>query len=331
MKRANFITTSCILLMILMSCGTAKGSEQETNTQADFLEYEKIIILDENSKTSDFPFLSYNPPPDRLFRSAFIGKVDDDSFRQKELNIFDGRLIIEMETDYVLYKENKQIKYYLMIFDFNKSVSDGIPVSPGDVLGQVGDKKAKLLVFSETLDPYLVISSGSYPVFFAGYFWFDPSFLTPNGAAKWLAFDPVDNVDNEIMEIASHVKNETPGLAIYDKRIRFSTKLSQYPREMSDDEKKSIQSYERILYGRNGIVADVTEVNAEGCNYLLCWQNGFLEHLKKEYVLNDEIWLYGVILTYDVWKERGYIFLRDFTPVSLEEMYEGRLRILKGN
>ena len=88
--------------------------------------------------------------------------------------------------------------------------------------------------------------------------------------------------------------------------------------------------YERLVYGKNGVIANITEINAGGYTYWLCWQNGFNEYLQRGYSLNDDIWLYGVIVTYNPWEKRGYIFLRDFTPVPVEEIFEGRMRELRG-
>ena len=344
MRKFIFTITFCLLLVLALSCrgeplaqsapvhprGTAKDSSSEEN-EGQTWEYNGIPVLAGGCQSTDFPVANYTSPPDGSFRSMSSGTVADGSFKQGEFDIFGNRLIIRTETNYVLYNENRESTYYVMVFDFKKSVSDGMIVKQGDIIGHAERDKAKLLVFSETLDPYLVINSNSRPAYYAGYFWFDPVFLSPTGSTKWITFDPVDNIENELSEMAGHLTEEKPGLAVYNKRVRFRTKLSQYPREISQEERKSISTYEMIAYGRNGLMSHVTEINAGSYDYLLCWQNGFSDYLKKEYALNDDIWLYGVIVTYNVWEKKGYVFLRDFTPVSVEEMYEGRLRILKGS
>ena len=323
MKRIGFLFSFFLLLLFLLSHGTVIGQEHLQG-------YNKIMVINGKSDMIHFPASMYNAPPDKLFRSHFAGKVVDSQTQREKLNIFNDKLVIQMETDYVFYNESKKLKYYVMVYDFKSTVTEGVTVKPGDVIGQVDNRIAKVLVFSETLDPYLVISSNRPPVFYNGYYWFSPAFLSSAGTARWLTFDPVDNIGTELSEIAVHVKQEVPGLSLYDKRIRFLTKLPQFPRNITDDERKSIQAYERILYGRNGVVANISEINSGGYKFLLCWQNGFLDHLKKEYVLNNDIWLYGVVLTYNAWEEKGYIFLRDFTLVSPETIYEARLNELKG-
>ena len=265
-----------------------------------------------------------------MLRTPFAGKVVNDSFNYKELDIFNGRLIIQMEAKYVLYEKEHNINYYVLIFDFNKSLNDGASVTVGDIIGSLDNRKAKLVVFSESLEPYLINHSNEYPVFYGGYYWFSAAFMTSPGSARWLSFDPVNNMEAELIEIADHVASEPPGLSLYNKWVRFKVKLAEYPREISEEEMKSISYYERIGYGRNGLTFYISEIGAGDYNYLLCWQKGFLDYLKKEYSLNDEMWLYGVISTYDVWSGKGLIFIRDFTLVSMEEMYEGKLKILKG-
>jgi len=330
MRKVVFMVMVCIILIIAVSNSSAIESIKNENLQKNAWEYEKIKILDDSCEVANFPAVSYNVPPDRLFRSFFTGKVVDEKFQQNEFNIFDGRLIIQMELNYVLYDKKNGGVFYLMIFDFIKDAPAGKNIVPGDIIGKVDKNNAGLLVFSETLDPYLVVSSNSPPVFYKGYFWFNPSFLSASGPAKWLSFNPIEDIDKELTEITRNLMNEKPGITVFDKRIRFKAKLSQYPRVMSEKEKMPVSVYENIIYGRSGIITDISEINAGGYNYFFCWQNGFREYLEREYVLGEEIWLYGTIVTYDVWSKKGYIFIRDFTPIRPEEIYEGRIRELKG-
>ena len=330
MKNVCLGAALCSLAMIMLSCGTVKETRQTEEKQAQTWEYENIRFLDGNCKTEDFPLLGFNNPPDGMLRTPFAGKIVNDSFNCEELDIFDGRLIIQMEAKYVLYDKEQNINYYVLIFDFNKSLNDGTNVAAGDIIGRIDDRKAKLVVFSESLEPYLLNHSNEYPVFYGGYYWFSAAFMTSPGSARWLSFDPVNDMEAELIEIADHVTSEPPGLSLYNKWVRFKVMLTEYPREISEEEFKSISVYERYLSRGNRLTYYVSDMYAGGYSYLLCWQKGFLDYLKKEYSLNDEMWLYGVISTYDVWSRQGFIFIRDFTLMSMEEMYEGRLKILKG-
>lgn len=329
MIRYRFTIASWFLLAVFLSCGTVKAQGQADSVKNGAWEYRGIQVLDRGCRATDFPVSTYNAPPDKTFRSMFSGRVTD-SFRQSEFDIFNGRLIVRIGMRYVLYNEEHAVTYNVIIFDFRKNVADGTNVAPGDILGNIESGNAKVLVFSDKLDPYLVLSANRPPVFYAGYFWFNASFLSATGSTRWLTFDPVDNLEKELKETADQVSSEAPGFTVYDKRIRFRMRLADYPRNLSEDERKAVSAYESVLYGRNGLYVTVSEINAGEYKYLMCWQNGFQEYLKKEYALNDEIWLYGTIVTYDVWARKGYVFIRDFTPVAPEQMYEGRLRELKG-
>lgn len=55
----------------------------------------------------------------------------------------------------------------------------------------------------------------------------------------------------------------------------------------------------------------------------------FIDYLTNEYVLGDNIWLYGSVISYDAFENVGYVFLRDFTLESIEERYEDRLAELR--
>jgi len=332
MKNLGFTSAVCFLIVLAVSCGTVENSGQVPNAQEQAWEYNRIPVLDGDCKITDFPAAVYTPPPDRTFRSMFSGIVVDNSFTQSELDIFENRLIIQVEDHYTLYNEHCGSTFYVMVFNnIEKSVSDGMSVEAGTIIGHVEGGKASLVVFSETLDPYLVVSSNSPPVYYAGYFWFDPVFLSPSGNTRWLTFDPVDSIDTGLIRIADQVLSEAPGLTLFNQRVRFKTELSQYPRAITAEERAAIGGYERLLYGRTGVIANITEINAGGYTYWLCWQNGFNDYLQRGYSLNDDIWLYGVIVTYNAWEERGYILLRDFTPVPVEEIFEGRMKELRGS
>ena len=290
--------------------------------------YNGIKILNERSVISDFPVLILNNPPDRQFRSFVSGETVSDLFTGDSSIIFDNRLIIKIDENFTLFNEFTENSYYLMIFDFFSIIPDGSKIELGDLIGHTGSSSAKIIVFSETLDPYLVVTSESKPVFYNGYFWFHPGFFSPTGGTNWLSFDPVESITAVLAEAAEY-SSSNPGFTWLNQRVRFKYAISHYPKNITENERNEISIYENMLYGRSGIIGYITEINTGSLNYVLCWQNGFLNYLRREYTLNNDIWLYGVLVRYDPWLNKGYIFLRDFTYISIEEMYEERLRLLR--
>jgi hypothetical protein len=161
-------------------------------------EYKGIKVLDDAPSPGGFPFASFNPRPDGSVLSIFTGKSIEAASPLHEIPGFDGKLIVRLEEEYSLYGKENRAVFYGMVFDFIKDVSDDTPVRRGDVLGRTGDSAAKLLVFSETLDPYLVLNTRTIPVYYGGYFWFDPAFLSATGSTRWLSFAPVENINDEL-------------------------------------------------------------------------------------------------------------------------------------
>jgi hypothetical protein len=133
-----------------------------------------------------------------------------------------------------------------------------------------------------------------------------------------------------MIDVANHVMSEEPGLTYYPNTIRhsFKTRLAEYPRQLTNIEKQRVSIFENMFYRNVNIITHITEIYAGEYKYFLCWQNGFDQYLKKEYTLNDDIWIYGAVVTYSIWDKCGYFFIRDFSLESLEKKYENRLKII---
>lgn len=266
--------------------------------------------------------------------SIFDDEVVANPLPAKLQKIFNGNLVYRMESDYELNNKKLTAEYYVMIFNFNKTYTKTGKINAGEVIGTHRPDKTKVILFCKTLDPYLVLNCSQLPYKYGNYYWFNPMFLIdPDDETKWLSFHAIDSLEKEAMEIITHVENDPPGFTVYPKlRVRYKTQLNEFPRPLTEKEKKRIATYESWLYGgRTGLMAFANEISIEGRKFLVCWQNGFDKYLKAEYTLKSDIWLYGIIATYDVWEKCGYIFLRDFSLISVEQKYEERLKAIQAS
>jgi hypothetical protein len=243
-------------------------------------------------------------------------------------SVFHDYIIFKLETEYSLYGENKTAVYYVVLFDFEKTIADDAVIVKGTEIGYMGKRSTKLAVFCNTLDPYLIINDSAEPKHCYGWYWFSGGFILSNGSTDWLSFNPVDDIYDVLETMAEH-HNELPSFNFYPYfRVRFKTSLSSYPRELTPEETGRIEFYEKMYFKKTGLMEYVNEMDIGAYSFLLCWQNGFLDYLMDEYTLGDDIWLYGSVISYDAFTGKGYIFLRDFSLLSVEEEYEKRLEIL---
>jgi hypothetical protein len=140
--------------------------------------------------------------------------------------VFHDYLIFRREEEYSLYNEKKTAVYYVVLFDFVKTVNDDTKIVRGMELGYTENRDFKLAIFCDTMEPCLVINDPAPPLYYDNRYWFSGGFLFSNGSTDWLSFTPVDDFSASLTDMAEH-QVETPGLNYYPYfRIRFKTSLT---------------------------------------------------------------------------------------------------------
>jgi len=301
-----------VLLLLFCSCVSTQGPGDGTKTAQSI---------------ENFPIITVTTMGNGDVPSYFDAGIVDNPLSAGGQKIFGENLVYSLSSTYKLYGKESTINYYVIVFDFKKTISKTENVKKMDIIGKSTGDDPKVLVFCKTIDPFFVINCRNLPYFYDDFYWYEGSFLFPSVNPKWLNFEPVDNIEKILIDMADHA-NESPSSVAYypDSLYRFKTKLDKYPRKATDNEIKNILMYENWLYNRTGITTHVTEFQAGQYKFLLCWQRRFDQYLSKEYKLNNDIWIYGVAATYSVFNNCGYIFVRDFTLESLESIYENRIK-----
>jgi hypothetical protein len=307
-----------ILLLVFCSCGSTQSTGNGIKT-------------DKGISIHDFPFATISAVNGYVL-SCFDAGIVDNPLSAEGQKIFGDNVVYSLSAAYKLYGKENTINYYAIVFDFKKTIDNTENVKYLDIIGQSTGKDPKILVFYKTADPYFVITCKSVPYYYEDFYWFEGSFLFPSGNPrnnnpKWLSFEPTDDIEKILIDMADHVTESSAGMVYYpDNTVRFKTKLDKYPQKMTDEEIQKIAIYENMVFKRTGIITHITEFQAGNYKYFLCWQRGFDQYLAKEYKLNADIWIYGAIVTYSIWNDCGYLFIRDYQLNPLEEMYESRVR-----
>ena len=303
-----------VLLLLFCSCVSTQGSGEGAKT-AESIENFPIITV---------TILSNGDVP-----SYFDADIVDNPLSAEGKKIFGENVVYSLSSTYKLYGKESTINYYVIVFDFKKTISKTENVKKMDIIGKSKGDDPKVLVFCKTIDPFFVITCRNFPYFYDYFYWYEGSFLFPSANPKWLNFEPTDNIEKILFDMADHAKDSSSSLNYYpDSTYRFKTKLDKFPRKATDNELKNMSMYENLLYNRNGITTHVTEIQAGKYKYLLCWQKGFDQYLSKEYKLNSDIWIFGAAVTYSIFHNCGYIFIRDFSLESLESIYESRVEMI---
>jgi len=281
-------------------------------------------------KVEDLPFITLSAPNGNVF-SYFETEAVDSPLAPSDASIFNENIVYRFETPYRFDNKDNKIIYYAIVFDFNRTELNNNNVKYGEIIGRARGGDPKYLVFCETIDPYLIINSRSIPVQYGGFYWFEGSFLFSNGGTNWFSFEKEENIENRLKEMAE-LYQDSPGLTLYSQfRVFFKLNLQEYPKIPNFDESLNISASERALFNRSNLTSFINVINIGNSKFYLCWQRGFDEYLRREYTLNDDIWLYVMCATFNSMTNTGCIFIRDFALETMEERYENRMKQIGGS
>jgi hypothetical protein len=321
MKTNNFIIiTFSVLCLILYSCNSVKTANTGEPTRSKSASTLNL---------KDFPSLAFSATNGNII-SYFDDAVVDHPLSPEGQAIFNDNIVYNGSAAYNLFDEENTVNFYIMIFDFIKTVENPGNIKKGDIVGKAAKTEPKLLIFCSSIDPYLLLCSRKIPFYYDGYYWFEGGFLFPDGGTNWFNYEFTDDIEVPLTNIADQVMAEPPALTFYPNiRHSFITQLKAYPRSITNIEKQRVATFENMFYRNNNTITHVTEFYAGDYKYYLCWPKGVTQNMERRYDLNEDIWIYGSLVTYSVWNECGYFFIRDYLPLSLEDEYEKRLRQIK--
>jgi hypothetical protein len=291
--------------------------------------YSKIKKIEDASMVNEFPSTQLYPPQNGLIASIFDKVVMEIPISNEDLSIFGDNIIYEVSKEYMLDNIKREVKYYILFYGFNRiNYNNNIP--QGETIGRANSNTIELLAFSQEIDPYLVISSPAIPVFYKNYYWFNANFLFNTGTTNFLEYEPVENIGEELSNIARESFIDGPGLSWYNgQKIRFQFTLQSYPRLIDRNDREIIKNLEISFYGREDVMKYISEIKIGEFNYNFYWQDNFLKYLIDINAINKNIWIYGSLIEYNSFENRGIIFIRDFQSNSLEDEYKRRIEFFK--
>ena len=316
-----------LLSVFLISCTTAGGNSGTFENVPPAAATEEARL--EQLSRMGIGFLTVEIPEGSPVVSIFSNTIVPNPLPEAAQAFFGDAVFYRFDQTYLFDNRERKADFYVMFFDFPKETRDFTSVKQGSVIGERGKLKPKLTIVSKSLHPYLVVNSSSMPAYEFGYYFFYPDFLMSTaGNPDFFSFLPIADINGYLIDSARNTGN-TNGDTIFGTRMRYKSSLDSYPRPLTPGETAEIAMYERVIYGRSGLYVLGIEISVGGYPYLLCWQKGFDGFLRNEYILRQPVWLYATLAAYNSQNNKGYIFVRDFRPLSVEEMYDGRIGEIK--
>jgi len=245
-------------------------------------------------------------------------------------------IVIEAEVSY--YFPEKRVETYELVYGGMNTVNcqTGDAVEYNQNLGTAAEKA--YVTARSGLNPYMVIMSDSKPLSTGNQWYYSPDWLLDQ-ITRWLSFRPVDSFSDAAADFYNRwkVEEEEPrGVTLHYfynlDRIEFKTQLTEYP--VPSRRGMAIGLVEASFYNRRQLFVEEQTVNdllIDGHTIKLYWQHNFSSYLQEEYVLGDDIYIYGSIYAIDHENKEILVCIRDFAPVSIAEKYEERLKVINND
>ena len=337
MKKLYFLFV--LLCFLLISCASTKNQSPKIPAGQPAWE--------------DFPFSTYNlnagdeitMPVDGGYICYGKTKFVDNDWDFSLPAAFGNKTFVAcFYYNYYFEGEKKEVMYEFLIKDIDlypeiQNQEMYSEIKGGTAIGRAAvDKPSILLRTANGADPNLILNCERLPLDYGNYSYYDATTFMPS-TPKFLIYMPVTSRKDEIEfwdypESLEHMiakslekDNENKSKSTYYSfpmfNIMVKTQLAEYPTSITTHDMTDV-----IL--RNQFFKDYeTEmtIDFDGLAFHIVFYKGFLDYLKDEYTLGDDIYLYlnGLYVK----DGKMTLTVRDFTLDSPEDLYEQKLtRIL---
>jgi hypothetical protein len=291
-----------LLLIALASCATVPDDD----SSAAPVESGPAAAAAENPRDPAEVLAVMNTSEGTEINAIDEGRVLSDYFPLPAS--YGDALVVETTRSYYYRGEELSLTFELIYTGLNPVA--GGPIERGSTVGRAVAGEVGLVARAPELEPYLIGSSQSRPVYHEGYWYYFPGMYVSD-QMKWLSFAPVEY--EEFRAMYDHVTDpeEAPGVARFSWWVLYQTSLGEHPVPVADG-----NGYEQL-------------VMFDDMPLRLRWQRGFLDYLENEYVLGDPIYLYLQISGLSAFEKEFDCYVRDFSLVPPEEIIEDRFRIVR--
>lgn len=242
------------------------------------------------------------------------------------------RVVLEVPNNYFWNGQRIETTYQLVIGNLLSADTGLGPVEQGALLG-VAQEVSYISARSPGLDRNMLRETQTFPEFFAGGWWFQPSWLLPEHLG-YLSFRQVENPGPSAREFIQRLEpirepGESFSLSFDDpglQSIRFPLVLDELPGPANRTD--ALDQTEMLLFGQTGVFGLSTTLENTDANVELFWLMGYDQYLAQEIGIGEVVWVYAYMYTVDWENDQVIILARDFAPFSDEEVIDFRLNEL---
>ncbi|AYV57059.1 hypothetical protein CH370_02275 [Leptospira kmetyi] len=287
----------------------------------------------QNPNSAVLPGFKLNTDKNVSVVSDLDGKIQ--SIQKNE----NGQYDVSVQTSRQSYLNNRiETNAYEMVYGNLSKIESTLileqEVQRGTPIG-TGTPDSYVTARSKTLLPFMVRLSERQPVKQNDFWYFSPDWMFSH-KTDFLSFRPVPSFEEALKDFYHRwevEKEEKKGFTIHHHpdldRIRFSVKLNQYPKTLT--ETFSLTFTEKQFYGKENLFVfenKLDEFKISGYTPVIYWQSGFDKHLKEEYILKNTLYVYASIYTIDHEKKLILICARDFALSPDEKVIGDRINSL---
>lgn len=332
--KKSLILLSTILCLFLASCATTGNQTSGKASGSPALD--------------DFPYTSYNAKAgDDLYMPVncnylFYGTTEyvDGDWDFSLPKVFGKKTLVTIFS-YTYYFEGvkEEVLYEMIVYgvNLNKEFQNLEPYAPfqaDTVYGTAAIDEPRIYIRTAYgLDPNLILDTTTLPVDVGEYTYFSAATFTSN-CPKFLTYMPVTSKKDEIEfwdnpeSIESLVNRSIgPDAATFNSfpmfNIMVKTKLTELPTPITSTNTTDLLLRKQFFSNAETEMI----IDFDGIPFHIVFNKGFLDYLKGDYTLGDDIWLY----LNGLYTANGVMTLnvRDYTTTSPEAYYDYKVDLIK--
>ncbi len=269
--------------------------------------------------------------------SSIISSIDGIVYRFSKLednsSNFGRFLELESSDTYFYNGEEKLVKFYILYSNLLEVFADkeGEQIDRGTEIGLSGgtlfDNNLLICIYTFEKDPYISYLTKSVSSNLLNTYWYDPMFLF-NEEYNTFNYFKYEEIDlKNYIETLSDSGEDSRTIEILEKNIRFFITFDTPLSEITEQTSLLLEAANNSLSSK--FETDFLEYYKHSTEYMindtkliLVWPEDFDLYLSEEIEIGNDLYIYGMISTYNHYDNTVLVLVGDFTTDRLENLID---------